>query len=160
MVLIDREDVADADLVGEGVEREAIRHLTRLGCHEETASLLAEIVAEMAEAFDDEDWNRVSEADLRFQDCLVDACKSPRPSGMFSTLIVETRVCLRKLSHAYPAQNNPVEEHYEIQDLNAGDCDSAAALDRHFSEASDALRDEIDDRARFFHFVAKTEDGS
>lgn len=161
VALLDHEDVEDVYLVREGIEREAIRYLTRSGRHRETALLLAEITAEMAEAADDEDWNRVSDADLRFHQCLVDACKSPRLSRVFSTLIAETRMCLRMLSHAYPGRNDLVEEHDELQHLiAAGDHDSAvAALDRHFSEAIDTLGNQIEDRTHLIPTAGETEEG-
>lgn len=162
VAMLDREDVEDVYLVREGIEREAIRYLTRSGRHEDAAIMLADITAEMAEAADTGDWDRVSEADLRFHQCLVDACESPRLGRMFSTLMAETRMCLRMLSHAYPGRNDLVEEHLELQSLIAmGDHQGAVdALDRHFSEAIDTLRDEIDDPAPRLQVAANTDEDS
>ena len=142
------EDVEDVYFVREAIEREAVRHLVESGRHAEVASKLEVIATAIEDATADGQWEKVSRADLRFHQRLVDSCESTRLTRVFATIIVETQMCLRMLARADVRRGDLVEEHHELQRLIAsGDRDTTtAALRDHFSQAVRTLKEEIDKR--------------
>ena len=64
----------------------------------------------------------ISEADAAFHELLVEESGSPRLQRMASTLLVETRMCLKALADIYVAPRDLAQEHAVIVDaIRAGD---------------------------------------
>lgn len=110
---LDETDVADVYLARGGIERSAALVVMREGDAETLAELEA-VLEEMAARAEGDDWEAVSELDLRFHEGLVRAAGSKRLDRMFRTLLVETRICMRALRFAYPDPGEIVGEHRRI----------------------------------------------
>jgi DNA-binding GntR family transcriptional regulator len=137
---LDAADVADVYLARGAIERAAVEVLLRRGDAEAFARL-AKLVERMASAARRDRWAAVADLDLRFHEALVAASGSKRLMRMFSTLVVETRMCLQALEPAYPARQDLVEEHRELLEAIRGRRKGALRLvDRHLEAAVESLR--------------------
>ncbi len=110
---LDGDDVADVYLARRAIEREAITILVR--CADDAAfDRLDESVKDMSSAADRKAWQDLADADLRFHESLVRSSNSKRLQRMFSTLLIETRMCLARLETAYPVHKRLVQEHRNL----------------------------------------------
>lgn len=137
---LDGDDVADIYLARKAIEREAVTILVRRADAAAFARL-AELVEEMSSAAERGAWEDLADADLRFHESLVRSSNSKRLQRMFSTLIVETRMCLARLESAYPVHKRLVEEHRDLLGaMRQGDERAALALiDAHLKDAVNDL---------------------
>ncbi len=95
----------------------------------------------MAKAAKRDNWSVVADLDLKFHEALVESTGSKRLVRMFSTLIVETRMCMGELEQAYPTRHAIVDEHRELfEAIRAGDASALQTIDRHFTNAVHDLR--------------------
>ncbi|MFW6204556.1 MAG: GntR family transcriptional regulator [Actinomycetota bacterium] len=137
---LDGDDIEDIYLARGAVERAAVRVLLDRGEPEALAGL-ERLLERMAKAAQRDRWNAVADLDLQFHETLVAASGSERLVRMFSTLIVETRMCLQALEHAYPARQALVDEHRELfLEIRAGRRSALRSVDRHFEHALRRLR--------------------
>lgn len=137
---LDGDDIEDIYLARGAVERAAVRVLLDRGEPEALAGL-ERLLERMAKAAQRDRWNAVADLDLQFHETLVAASGSERLVRMFSTLIVETRMCLQALEHAYPARQALVDEHRELfLEIRAGRRSALRSVDRHFEKALQNLR--------------------
>jgi DNA-binding GntR family transcriptional regulator len=130
------EDVHDVYVAREALESAAIRSIIATGSTSAASASLNGFVAQMQQAEESGDWEKVGNVDLEFHVALVDATSSPRLKRMFSTVISETRLCLGVLTAA-DARDDLVEEHRLISEaISEGDTDKAlAVLKKHFDDA-------------------------
>jgi DNA-binding GntR family transcriptional regulator len=100
-------DIEDIYTARAAIEREA----GRLVLQTDTTGLIAQlkvVLERMNEALDQDKWNDVVTADLKFHQTIVHAAGSPGLERMFSTLAAETLLCLREFQHAFRKQgHNP-----------------------------------------------------
>lgn len=145
---LDKDDVADVYLARRAIEREAVTILTRRADGEVFDSL-DESVDDMSSAAGRKAWEDLADADLRFHESLVRSSNSKRLQRMFSTLLVETRMCLVWLESAYPVHKRLVQEHRNLVDaMRKGDERTALELiDAHLEDAVKDLCD-IQDSAK------------
>lgn len=137
---LDETDIADVYLARGAIERAAVRVLLERGDRSSFANL-ERLLERMSKAAQRDRWAAVADLDLQFHETLVAASGSKRLVRMFSTLIVETRVCLQALEHAYPARQALVDEHRELlEEIRAGRTAALRAIDRHFEQALKDLR--------------------
>lgn len=137
---LDGDDIEDIYLARGAVERAAVRVLLDRG-EPEALTGLERLLERMAKAAQRDRWNAVADLDLQFHETLVAASGSERLVRMFSTLIVETRMCLQALEHAYPARQALVDEHRELfLEIRAGRWSALRSVDRHFEKALQNLR--------------------
>lgn len=141
-------DVADVYLARRAIEREAVTILTRRADGEVFDSL-DESVDDMSSAAGRKAWEDLADADLRFHESLVRSSNSKRLQRMFSTLLVETRMCLAWLESAYPVHKRLVQEHRNLVGaMRKGDERTALGLiDAHLEDAVKDLCD-IQDSAK------------
>jgi DNA-binding GntR family transcriptional regulator len=136
---LDGDDVADVYLARRAIEREAVTILTRRG-DEAAFDNLDEWVDDMSLAAGRKAWEDLADADLRFHESLVRSSNSKRLQRMFSTLLVETRMCLARLESAYPVHARLVQEHRNLLGaMRQGD--ERAALDLIDAHLEDAVKD-------------------
>lgn len=137
---LDGNDIEDVYRARTAVERAAVQAILERG-DTNALSSIERLLERMAKAADKDRWATVADLDLKFHEALVAASGSPRLMRMFSTLIVETRLCIRSLEPAYPAQQDLVEEHRELfEEIRAGRKAAALrAIDQHFKRALSAL---------------------
>ena len=121
-------DVEDIYLAREAIELSAGLLIMRAP---DPASLseLNEIADEMAKTAHADDWESMSDLDLRFHEALVTASGSKRLNRMFRTLVVETRMCLRNLRMAYSDPTELATEHKGLFEALLG------GSEEHFLEA-------------------------
>lgn len=133
---LDDTDVADVYLARAAVERAAAQILLKRQ-DPRAFDALDRLLNQMAQAAERDRWTTVADLDLRFHEHLVAASGSKRLMRMFSTLIVETRLCLQGLETAYPRRGALVEEHRDLlEEIRAGRADGTfRAIDRHFEHA-------------------------
>jgi len=136
---LDGDDVADVYLARRAIEREAVAILARRA--DETAfDSLDESVDDMSSAADRKAWEDLADADLRFHESLVRSSNSKRLQKMFSTLLIETRMCLARLETAYPVHKRLVQEHRNLLGaMRQGD--ERTALELIDAHLEDAVRD-------------------
>lgn len=129
-------DIADVYNAREAIEAAAVRALFAGEGHAIVAADLAKIVQAMKRAFAGHEWARLAELDMRFHMELVQAAGSVRLSRMYSTLLDETRICLR-MSASQPTRKDLVAEHVELAHLlEVGDVDGTlTALSRHLRDS-------------------------
>jgi DNA-binding GntR family transcriptional regulator len=130
------DDVADVYLARRAIEREAVTILARRADEAAFASL-DESVDAMSSAADRKAWKDLADADLRFHESLVRSSNSKRLQRMFSTLLIETRMCLAQLETAYPVHKRLVQEHRNLLSaMRQGDERTALELiDAHLKDA-------------------------
>lgn len=134
------DEIDDIYLARGAVERSAVRVLLENG-NSKVFDRLDKLLERMAKAAERDNWSAVADLDLQFHEVLVEASGSKRLVRMFSTLIVETRMCMGELEQAYPARHAIVDEHRELFELiRKGDEAALRTIDRHFTNAVNDLR--------------------
>ncbi|HEX6195795.1 MAG TPA: GntR family transcriptional regulator [Jiangellaceae bacterium] len=137
---LDADDIDDIYLARGAVERSAVRVLLENGTPK-VFDRLDRLLERMAKAAKRDNWSVVADLDLKFHEALVESTGSKRLVRMFSTLIVETRMCMGELEQAYPARHAIVDEHRELfEAIRAGDDSALQTIDRHFTNAVRDLR--------------------
>ncbi|UPK75713.1 GntR family transcriptional regulator [Nocardioidaceae bacterium SCSIO 66511] len=145
VVELDLADVADVYQVRAAIEREAA--LALLGDVPDTLpEQLDEVLDEMSQAVEQDSWSAISLADVRFHQTIVNAAQSPRLSRVFSTLVAESLLCIRRLEIAYQSRGRLVEQHRKLADLmTAGDSDAyLAELDWHLRNSVITISNSLD----------------
>jgi DNA-binding GntR family transcriptional regulator len=136
VVRLGLDDIADIYQGRLAIEREAARVV--LG-HDPAglATTLDGVIGDMQEAVRVGSWAAVSRADLRFHQTIVEAAKSRRLSKMFSTLVVETLLCLHELENIYDAPEVIVDQHRTLRDLLCAGDEAAylAEIDWHLKNS-------------------------
>ncbi len=137
---LDGDDVADIYLARRAIEREAVTILVRLA-DDAAFDRLDELVEDMSSAAERGAWEDLADADLHFHESLVRSSNSKRLQRMFSTLLIETRMCLARLESAYPVHKRLVQEHRNLLGaMRQGDKRAALALiDAHLNDAVNDL---------------------
>jgi DNA-binding GntR family transcriptional regulator len=138
--ILDLEDIEDIYLARGAIERAAI---TRLLEHPSPPAIaqLGKLVQRMETAVRRDRWSTVADLDMRFHGTLVDAAESKRLARMFSTLLVETRMCIGALEDVYPRREELGAEHRVLLEaLREGSDRSLRLIDQHFAEAIERLR--------------------
>ncbi len=137
---LDEDDIEDIYLARGAVERAAARILLERG-NSDAFATIDRLLDRMEKAALRDRWSVVADLDLQFHETLVAAAGSKRLVRMFSTLIVETRMCLQRLERAYPARLELVGEHRELfAEIKAGRETALRAIDRHFEHAVQDLK--------------------
>jgi DNA-binding GntR family transcriptional regulator len=113
VISLNEADVRDIYLARAVIEREAATILMRHG-DAEALERLEELVDRMSEAATKREWPELADWDLGFHETLVQSARSKRLQRMFTTLLVEARMCLSALESAYPIHERLVEEHRNI----------------------------------------------
>lgn len=113
VISLREEDIRDVYLARGAIEREAAKILIRRG-DTEAFDRLEELVDRMSAASEKHEWPELADWDLGFHEMLVESSRSKRLQRMFSTLLVEARMCLSALESAYPIHERLVEEHRNI----------------------------------------------
>ena len=134
------ETMRDVYIAREAVERAAAAEVHRIDPAAAGAELLASIDT-MASAKSAGDVTGVEEADFTFHRRLVELAESPRLTRMHSTLLTETRMCLRALAGSYVERETRVEEHRALAEAIAdGDAElTDRLLVEHMQDALDRL---------------------
>ncbi|MCE2530366.1 MAG: GntR family transcriptional regulator [Acidimicrobiia bacterium] len=137
------EDVLDVYLARtacEAAAAEAIMQASDAVCWD----VLEAALGCLEEAAAESDLRSTLEADRHFHERLVEAAGSPRLTRMFTTLLVETAICLHRLEGAYTEGTHLVEEHRRILTaLRAGDRDEVSrAITAHMDDAVQHLTGE------------------
>lgn len=140
VISLDDEDVADVYLVRGAIEREAAKILMRRA-DKEAFDRLEELIESMSAAAERGEWEKLADLDLRFHESLVRSSGSKRLQRAFSTLLIETRMCLAALEPAYPVPEELVEEHRNVLGaLREGDESKVLGLiDAHLRSAVEDL---------------------
>lgn len=113
VISLREEDIRDVYLARGAIEREAAKILIRRG-DTEAFDRLEELVDRMSAASEKHEWPELADWDLGFHEMLVESSRGKRLQRMFSTLLVEARMCLSALESAYPIHERLVEEHRNI----------------------------------------------
>jgi len=113
VVSLGGDDVADVYLARRAIEREAITILVRRA-DDAAFARLDGLIEDMSSAADRKAWKDLADADLGFHESLVRSSNSKRLQRMFSTLLIETRMCLAQLETAYPVHKRLVQEHRNL----------------------------------------------
>ena len=134
--VLSHHDVRDIYLARAALEATAVRHIIATGKADQAADELDRLVGLMQESAAADDWQAVRRFDLEFHTALVAATGSERLQRMFSTVIFETRLCLRVLTAA-EARNDLAGEHRQIAAMiREGRTDEALRLlTKHFEDA-------------------------
>jgi DNA-binding GntR family transcriptional regulator len=115
------EDIEDIYKARAAIEREA----GRLVLQGDTAALAAElnsVLERMHDALENDKWQDVATADLRFHQTIVKATRSPRLDRMFSTLAAETLLCVQQFQNVFERKETILEQHRRLHDfIKAGD---------------------------------------
>lgn len=123
------EDIADIYLAREALETAVVRRVTGSARAGAACKALEKIVQGMEAAEKAGDWGLVASRDLDFHSTLVAAAESPRLERMFTTVLSETRLCLRAVAAADESRDDLVEEHRKILELiREDDSDGAVAV--------------------------------
>jgi DNA-binding GntR family transcriptional regulator len=121
VVTLTPDDVRDIYTARAAVERAAASLILRRDPGQ-AAARLGKVHREMKKAALRTDYPAVSDADLRFHETLVAASASSRLMRMHSTLLVESRMCMRALERTYRFPIEVAEEHGALLDaIRAGD---------------------------------------
>lgn len=113
VVTLEEDDVRDIYFARTAVEMAALGRVLS-GDHAASGDRLLEQVAEMERASTNRDAAGVGEADISFHEVLVELTGSPRLTGMHTTLLTQTRMCITALQETYPEPDSRVAEHTEI----------------------------------------------
>ncbi|MEX0705969.1 MAG: GntR family transcriptional regulator [Nitriliruptoraceae bacterium] len=105
----DEDDVRDLYLARGVIERQAAELVAG-----RPPEAMIDALGRMREAAAVGDWDGISSADMQFHDALVEGSGSRRLMRMFSTLSVETSMCLRALKVTYGDDERIVTEHEEV----------------------------------------------
>ena len=139
------EDIVDIYVAREALETAAVRRITGSARTAPAYKSLDKVVRGMESAEKAGDWKLVASRDLDFHTALVAAAESTRLERMFTTVISETRLCLRVLTSAPDARDDLVQEHRDISEMIRAD-DTAGAikvLTKHFDDAVVTLRSRL-----------------
>jgi DNA-binding GntR family transcriptional regulator len=141
------DDIVDIYVAREALETAAVRRITGMSRSASAYKSLDSIVREMETAEKVGDWQTVASRDLDFHTTLVAAAESTRLERMFTTVISETRLCLRVLTSASDPRGDLVQEHRNVSEMiRAGDTVGAiAVLTKHFDDAVVTLRSRLSD---------------
>ncbi|WGW11659.1 GntR family transcriptional regulator [Saxibacter everestensis] len=121
VVQLGQADIADIYQGRAAVEREAARVVINRE-HSELLTALDGVILQMRAALKGRSWGEVARADLKFHQTIVDAAQSRRLSKMFSTLVVETLLCIHMFENIYDPPEGIVAQHQRLIDLlRAGD---------------------------------------
>jgi DNA-binding GntR family transcriptional regulator len=134
------EDIEDVYTARAAIEREAGRLILR----SDTTELIAQlklVLERMSAAVEQDKWNDVVTADLKFHETIVAATGSPRLERMFSTLAAETLLCLREFQDVFERKETMLELHQRLLDLiQAGDeTDYLAEIEWHLKNSTVTL---------------------
>lgn len=128
VVSMDDDDIRDMYVARTAVERAAIEQVIA-HADPEAVEALGEAVAQMRRHIDDPNGADMAEADMRFHQTLVDHARSQRLSRLHSTILVETRMCLRAMRGTYSSGKERTDEHQALVDaIAAGDAAAADVL--------------------------------
>lgn len=143
------DDIVDIYVAREALETAAVRRITGTSRAATAYKSLDKVVRGMEAAERAGDWKSVASRDLDFHTALVAAAESSRLERMFTTVISETRLCLRVLTSAPDARDDLVQEHRDITEkIRADDTLGAiAVLTRHFDDAVVTLRSRLGDNS-------------
>lgn len=137
---LEPDDVLDVYRCRAVTESAAIRLLMARGAAEAIPAL-EDAVMRLGDAARQGEWHRVTDIDLHFHETLVAASGSKRLVRMFSTLLVETRMCLIRLKSAYPAPEDIVPEHQDlVAAIKAGEQERAVELVQDHMDRAVALQ--------------------
>jgi DNA-binding GntR family transcriptional regulator len=121
VIELDEADIRDIYVARAAVEGAAATMIARARIPAALRELRAACDA-MTKSLELGDPAKLSDADFRFHDVLVQCSGSRRLARMHQTLIVETRMCLTALEGTYQQPLELVEEHIQIVDaIEAGD---------------------------------------
>jgi DNA-binding GntR family transcriptional regulator len=136
------DDVVDIYVAREALETAAVRRITGTSRAVAAYKSLDKVVRSMEAAEKAGDWKAVASRDLEFHTALVAAAESARLERMFTTVISETRLCLRMLTSAPEARDDLVQEHRDISEMIRADdtLGAIAVLSKHFDDAVVTLR--------------------
>jgi DNA-binding GntR family transcriptional regulator len=116
-------DITPADVVEIYEAREALE--TRCGIkvlqadegfRQTVIQQLQEIVDKLSTAERNGKWSKVIELDLSFHTTLVTASNNSRIQRAYSTLVVESALCINRLKRFFPNDDSLVREHQDILD--------------------------------------------
>jgi len=138
------DDVVDLFLLREALETEAVRLLVHRGTDVDAAGAA---LAEMEALEGDEDWDHVTEIDLRFHRSLIDALGSARMSRVFGAMQAELRLLLAQLQPHYDRPDKVGAEHRLVFDAITGG-DPAAAERRMREHLEQGVEDILGARER------------
>ena len=125
-VSMEEDDIRDMYIARTAVERAAIEQVIEHG-DPAAVQALTDVVALMRRHIDDPNGEDMAEADMRFHQTLVEYARSQRLSRLHSTILVETKMCLRAMRGTYSSGKERTDEHQALVDaIAAGD---AAAAD-------------------------------
>ena len=143
------DDIVDIYVAREALETAAVRRITGTSRAASAYKSLDKVVRGMEAAEKAGDWKLVASRDLDFHTALVAAAESTRLERMFTTVISETRLCLRVLTSAPDARDDLVQEHRDISEMIRAD-DTVGAitvLTKHFDDAVVTLRSRLGEDA-------------
>ncbi|SKA79423.1 DNA-binding transcriptional regulator, GntR family [Agreia bicolorata] len=131
------QDVTDIMLARTAIEKTASVHLLRHHQPEVLAELTS-IVGTMRDVAASDDWSAMIDVDMEFHRVVVDSRGSSRLSGIYRTLIMETRMSLAMLDEAYPVREEIPDEHQQLIDAIRGADELALydAIDHHMDHAA------------------------
>jgi len=131
VVTLSQDDIRDIYVARLAVETAAVHEIMQHPDKEAAAARLDRSVQRLAHAADRGTARAISEADAGFHELLVQESGSPRLQRMASTLLVETRMCLKALADIYVAPRDLAHEHAVIVDaIRAGDRNAATDVMR------------------------------
>jgi DNA-binding GntR family transcriptional regulator len=136
------DDIVDVYFAREALESAAINRIVSSPRLTSIAKDLDKMVHAMSKAAAAGDWDELSTRDLEFHSAIVAGTESPRLERMFSTVIIETRLCLRMVTGSDAGRDSLVEEHRQISEfLRVGDSAKAIQyLRTHFETGLATLR--------------------
>jgi DNA-binding GntR family transcriptional regulator len=138
VVTLSEDDIRDIYVARLAVETAAVLEIMQHPDMEAAARRLDRAVQRLAQAAERGHARAISEADAGFHELLVQESGSPRLHRMASTLLVETRMCLKALADIYVAPRDLAHEHAVIVDaMRAGD--RSAAIDVMRAHMHDAV---------------------
>lgn len=110
------EDIEDVYKARTAIEREAGRLVLRTD-RGQLVSELAGVLEHMSEALENDRWQDVATADLKFHQTIVLATRSRRLEKMFSTLAAETLLCVRQFENVYERKETILDQHRRLLKL-------------------------------------------
>jgi DNA-binding GntR family transcriptional regulator len=110
------EDIEDVYTARAAIEREAGRIVLRGDTTALTAQLNV-VLVRMLQALENDKWQDVATADLKFHQTIVQATGSPRLDRMFSTLAAETLLCVRQFQNVFERKETILEQHRRLHDF-------------------------------------------
>lgn len=137
-----REDVLDLYVARDAIEQKAVAILLAADPMPDLGTLDA-VLVDMENAVRVARWGMLSSLDMRFHNELVRLSGSKRLVRMFSTLIVETAMCMQAVERSYPERLDLVHEHRRVlETIRLGRFDDVQdALSSHFRGAVDLVSD-------------------